>query len=71
MNKRFFNQQNLTRRLRLLPVLFAMLLMPLSGWAQGYFGINTTNKETHAIESYEVTETTAADILGDVYQKIT
>ena len=35
MNKRFFNRQNLTRRLRLLPVLFAMLLMPLSGWAQG------------------------------------
>ena len=34
MNKRFFNQQNLTRRLRLLPVLFAMLLMPLSAWAQ-------------------------------------
>ena len=34
MNKRFFNQQNLTRRLRLLSVLFAMLLMPLSAWAQ-------------------------------------
>ena len=36
MNKRFFNQQNLTRRLRLLPVLFAMLLMPLSAWAEDY-----------------------------------
>ena len=35
MNKRVFNQQNLTRRLRLLSVLYAMLLMPLSGWAQG------------------------------------
>ena len=34
MNKRFFNQQNLTRRLRLLSVLFAMLLMPLGAWAQ-------------------------------------
>lgn len=34
MNKRFFNQQNLTRRLRLLPVLFAMLLMPIGAWAQ-------------------------------------
>ena len=33
MNKRFFNQQNLTRRLRLLPVLFAMLLMPIGAWA--------------------------------------
>jgi len=34
MNKRFFNQQNLTRRLRLLSVLFAMLLMPIGAWAQ-------------------------------------
>ena len=34
MNKRFFNQQNLTRRLRLLPVLFAMLLMSIGAWAQ-------------------------------------
>ena len=34
MNKRFFNQQNLTRRLRLLSVMCAMLLMPFSAWAQ-------------------------------------
>jgi hypothetical protein len=34
MNKRFFNQQNLTRRLRMLSVLFAMLLMPIGAWAQ-------------------------------------
>lgn len=34
MNKRFFNQQNLTRRLRLLSVLYAMLLLPLGAWAQ-------------------------------------
>ena len=42
MNKRLFNQQNLTRMLRLLSVLFAMLLMPFSAWAEGYFVINVT-----------------------------
>ena len=59
MNKRFFNQQNLTRRLRLLPVLFAMLLMPLSAWADSYFGINTSSGNTY------VTDENAANIWGD------
>ena len=36
MNKRFFNQQNLTRRLRMLFVLFAMLLLPIGAWAEDY-----------------------------------
>lgn len=65
MNKRLFNQQNLTRRLRLLSVLFAMLLMPLSAWADSYFGINTTSG------SYWVTDETATDVLGDGSHKIT
>ena len=34
MNKRFFNQQNLTRRLRLLSVLFAMVIIPNMAWGQ-------------------------------------
>ena len=65
MNKRLFNQQNLTRRLRLLSVLFAMLLMPFSAWADSYFGINTTSG------SYWVSDDTAADVLGDGSHEIT
>jgi len=56
MNKRFFNQQNLTRRLRLLPVLFAMLLMPLSAWAVDYDII---------VGGVQVTSDNAANVLGD------
>jgi hypothetical protein len=66
MNKRFFNQQNLTRRLRLLSVLYAMLLLPLGAWAQtSYFGINTSSG------SHWVTDETAADVLEDGSHKIT
>ncbi len=65
MNKRLFNQQNLTRRLRLLSVLCAMLLMPFSAWADSYFGINTTSG------SYWVSDDTAADVLGDGSHEIT
>ena len=65
MNKRLFNQQNLTRRLRLLSVMCAMLLMPFSAWADSYFGINTTSG------SYWVTDETATDVLGDGSHKIT
>lgn len=64
MNKRLFNQQNLTRRLRLLSVLCAMLLMPFSAWAS-YFGINTTSG------SYWVSDDTAADVLGNGSHEIT
>ena len=56
MNKRFFNQQNLTRRLRLLSVLFAMLLMPLSAWAVDYDII---------VGGVQVTSDNAANVLGD------
>ena len=56
MNKRFFNQQNLTRRLRLLSVLFAMLLMPLSAWAEDYDII---------VGGVQVTSDNAANVLGD------
>lgn len=56
MNKRLFNQQNLTRRLRLLSVLCAMLLMPFSAWAEDYdLWIGET----------QVTSANAADVLGD------
>ena len=56
MNKRFFNQQNLTRRLRLLPVLFAMLLMPLSAWAENY---------DLWIGDIQVTDANKGNVLGD------
>ena len=56
MNKRFFNQQNLTRRLRLLPVLFAMLLMPLSAWAEDYNVV---------IGTTQITDANMNDVLGD------
>jgi len=53
MNKRFFNQQNLTRRLRLLPVLFAMLLMPLGAWAEDYpIKIGDTTLSSENIGNY-------------------
>ena len=55
MNKRLFNQQNLTRRLRLLSVLFAMLLMPLSAWAVDYDII---------VGGVQVTSDNAANITG-------
>ena len=56
MNKRFFNQQNLTRRLRLLPVLFAMLLMPNSAWAEDY---------DLWIGDIQVTDANKGNVLGD------
>ena len=56
MNKRFFNQQNLTRRLRLLSVLFAMLLMPLSAWAEDY---------DLWIGDIQVTDANKGNVLGD------
>ena len=56
MNKRFFNQQNLTRRLRLLSVLFAMLLMPLGAWAEDY---------PITVAGIQVTSDNATDIVGD------
>ena len=61
MNKRLFNQQNLTRRLRLLSVLCAMLLMPFSAWADSYFGINIDTSE----DGIWVTDANASNILGD------
>jgi len=56
MNKRFFNQQNLTRRLRLLSVLFAMLLMPLGAWAEDYNVV---------IGTTQITDANKNDVLGD------
>ena len=56
MNKRFFNQQNLTRRLRLLPVLFAMLLMPIGAWAEDYPLI---------VAGVQVTDANKGNVLGD------
>ena len=61
MNKRLFNQQNLTRRLRLLSVMCAMLLMPFSAWADSYFGINIDTSD----EGIWVTDANASNILGD------
>ena len=58
MNRRFFNQQNLTRRLRLLPVLFAMLLMPIGAWAEDYDII---------VGGVPVTSENAANIFGQDY----
>ena len=55
MNKRLFNQQNLTRRLRLLSVLCAMLLMPFSAWAVNYDII---------VGGVQVTSDNAANITG-------
>lgn len=55
MNKRLFNQQNLTRRLRLLSVLCAMLLMPFSAWAVDYDII---------VGGVQVTSDNAANITG-------
>ena len=55
MNKRLFNQQNLTRRLRLLSVLFAMLLMPIGAWAEDYPLI---------VAGVQVTDENATDITG-------
>ncbi len=47
----------------MLPVLFAMLLMPLSAWAQdeSYFGINIDTSE----DGIWVTDANASNILGD------
>ena len=56
MNKRLFNQQNLTRRLRLLPVLCAMLLMPFSVWAEDY---------PIVVAGVQVTDANAGNVLGD------
>ena len=56
MNKRFFNQQNLTRRLRLLSVLFAMLLMPLGAWAENY---------PITVAGRQVTDANKGNVLGD------
>ena len=58
MNKRLFNQQNLTRRLRLLSVLCAMLLMPFSAWAQDE-SYNIT------VAGTPVTSQNASNITGD------
>ena len=64
MNKRFFNQQNLTRRLRLLPVLFAMLLMPLSAWAEDYplivAGVQVTDENATGITGTGITTGTVS-----------
>lgn len=57
MNKRLFNQQNLTRRLRLLSVLCAMLLMPFSAWAQTSYNIT--------VAGTPVTSQNASNITGD------
>lgn len=57
MNKRLFNQQNLTRRLRLLSVLCAMLLMPFSAWAQTSYNIT--------VAGTPVTSQNALNITGD------
>ena len=56
MNKRFFNQQNLTRRLRMLSVLFAMLLMPIGAWAENYPLI---------VAGVQVTDANKGNVLGD------
>lgn len=61
MNKRFFNQQNLTRRLRLLSVLFAMLLMPLGAWAQTITVAGHSPAEGGAIEGDGITGTVTFD----------
>ena len=68
MNKRLFNQQNLTRRLRLLSVLFAMLLMPFSAWAEDYplivAGVQVTDANKGNVlqgETATVTFTPAGD----------
>ena len=56
MNKRFFNQQNLTRRLRLLPVLFAMVIIPNMAWAVDY---------DLWIGDIQVTDANKGNVLGD------
>ena len=61
MNKRLFNQQNLTRRLRLLSVLFAMLLMPFSAWAQDE---SPTSYDIN-VAGIPVTSQNASNITGD------
>ena len=56
MNKRFFNQQNLTRRLRLLSVLFAMVIIPNMAWAVDY---------DLWIGDIQVTDANKGNVLGD------
>lgn len=58
MNKRFFNQQNLTRRLRLLPVLFAMVIIPNMAWGQWDTKTFTFNGATDDILYAEVNDET-------------
>lgn len=61
MNKRLFNQQNLTRRLRLLSVLCAMLLMPFSAWAQD----ESPTSYDITVAGIPVTSQNASNITGD------
>ena len=56
MRKQLFNQSNLTRRLHLLSVLCAMLLMPLGAWAVDY---------PIVVAGVQVTDANAGNVLGD------
>ena len=56
MRERLLNQRNLTRRLHLLSVLCAMLLMPLGAWAVDY---------PIVVAGVQVTDANAGNVLGD------
>ena len=64
MTKYFSNQRNLTRRLRLTLVLFALILMPMGAWADYYDIAIQYGTEESNFHSVLVTEN-PTDILGD------